>query len=170
MGRIISYGEIRSIVAQERASGKTIVFTSGGFDCFHAGHLKHLHDCASEYKNTCLFVAVAGDEMLRIKGPDRPFHNQLTRATAVANTDYADYVVINKDDKFDGRTHGRILKLLRPDIWILPKGSFFFAVKKIVAENLGIRIRMCRRKPPPGLDGISTSRIIEDWRTLLGAP
>lgn len=171
MGEVIQYSKIRDIVARERSRGKKIVFTSGGFDCLHAGHLKHLEFCANYYKNTALFVAIASDKTLRLyKGPERPCHGQRVRAAAVADTEYANYVVINTDDKFDGKTHRRILEILEPDVWIMPKGHFY-ATKRIVASNLGIKVKTCERHAPRGLAGISTSRIIDEWRTALrGTP
>ena len=91
----------------------SVVFTSGVFDLFHAGHLQYLH--AAKLLGGSLMVGVNSDNSARklAKGPSRPFNNAEDRAELIASLRCVDGVII-----FDEDTPHQILKELQPDIFV----------------------------------------------------
>jgi rfaE bifunctional protein nucleotidyltransferase chain/domain len=93
-----------------RAQHKTLVWTNGCFDLFHAGHLYSLQ--MAKALGDVLVVGVNSDRTARqLKGPDRPFAPAEQRAQIVAGLDCVDYVII-----FDEATPAPLLARLQPDI------------------------------------------------------
>ena len=76
--KIFSLNELLPKITDLTAKGKTIGFTNGCFDMFHAGHACLLQsikeDLPDDYE---LVVGVNGDESVKKnKGPDRPIISQ----------------------------------------------------------------------------------------------
>ncbi len=139
-----------------RFKGQSIAFTNGCFDIFHAGHADYLARAAD--LATVLIVGLNTDKSVqRLKGSERPVHNQHGRGIVLASLSFVDAVVL-----FDEDTPEQIIKLIQPDV--LVKGSDYkpeeIAGADIVKKNDGKVYTL------PLLEGYATSDIIEKVKTF----
>jgi D-beta-D-heptose 7-phosphate kinase/D-beta-D-heptose 1-phosphate adenosyltransferase len=146
--------ELKTLVDENKKSGKKIVFTNGCFDLLHRGHL-HLLREAKKY-GEILIVAVNSDSSVRkIKGPNRPIFSEEERVELIASLEMVNYVVVFVDgDPYN------VIKKLKPDI--LVKGGDWSqgeVVGRDIVEGSGGKLAII-----PLLQGYSTTNIIERIR------
>lgn len=91
--KVRTLDELGQIIAQLRASGKTVVQAHGTFDLLHLGHVRHLE--AARKLGDVLVVTVTADRFVN-KGPGRPVFSAELRAEMLATLEYADWVAINE--------------------------------------------------------------------------
>lgn len=110
-GRFVpDHGELARIVAAEKAAGKRVVFTNGGFEILHVGHVRSLSDARS--RGDLLLVAVNSDASIRRnKGPGRPVVPAAERVEVLCALACVDLVTVFDDPTVDG-----LLRLLRPRV------------------------------------------------------
>ena len=152
--KIFNLEELEKQVKRCRLKNKKIVFTNGVFDILHEGHISSLSEAATF--GDFLIVAVNADASVRrLKGPERPVHNEQSRALLLASLVMTDAVIIFGED-----TPQHLIKTLLPDV--LVKGGDYsidqIAGAKEVLDNGG-EVKLARI-----IEGISTSRIIEKMR------
>ncbi len=93
-----------------RRAGRRIVFTNGGFDILHVGHVRSLNDARS--RGDHLVVAVNSDRaILASKGSGRPIFPAEERVEVLSALACVDSIIV-----FDDPTADRIIERLRPDI------------------------------------------------------
>lgn len=110
MGRVVNDVELATLVAADRAAGRTVAFANGCFDLLHVGHVRYLE--AAKREADRLVVAVNADASVRgLKGPGQPVMPDAARAELVAALRAVDYVVL-----FNDATVERLLLLLTPDV------------------------------------------------------
>lgn len=107
MGKLIRLEDLQTLRETE---GKSIVWTNGVFDLFHAGHVLSLR--AAKLLGDVLVVGINSDASAASLKPGRPIIPEYDRATIVASLSCVDHVII-----FDERDPTRCLDLLRPDIF-----------------------------------------------------
>lgn len=101
-----------TLLATERASGRSIVFTNGVFDILHAGHVQFLRQAKA--LGDVLIVGVNSDSSARrLKGANRPITNERDRIALVAALDMVDHVVLFTED-----TPTELIRTLRPHIHV----------------------------------------------------
>ena len=146
--------DARSLVAELRALGKTIVFTNGVFDLMHPGHLRYLR--AARALGDALIVGVNSDRSTRAnKGPERPITPEDERSELLAALACVDGTVI-----FDEETPHDLIAALQPDV--LVKGADWAEdaiVGRDIVEARGGRVVRINIEP-----GYSTTRIVERIR------
>lgn len=99
------------IVKNRRERGERAVFTNGGFDLLHVGHIRSLQD--ARLRADYLIVGINDDaSVARAKGPDRPIYPALERAEMLLALEAVDYVIVFSDDTVDP-----ILEAVRPEIY-----------------------------------------------------
>jgi D-glycero-beta-D-manno-heptose 1-phosphate adenylyltransferase len=111
MGQIVDTLEkLETIIEQEKAGGKKIVFGNGCFDLLHVGHVRYLK--GAKALGDILIVAVNDDTSLTGLGKRK---NVVTpakeRAEIIAALDAVDYVIL-----FSESTVENLLRALQPDI------------------------------------------------------
>ena len=140
----------------ERMNGRTIVFTNGGFDILHAGHVQFLRQARA--LGDVLVVGINSDgSVRRRKGAGRPINSERDRCSLVAALDMVDHVII-----FDEDTPSDLIRLLRPSIHV--KGGDYADESLPEAEavrEVGGRIVIL-----PLAGTLSTSDVIERIRDL----
>jgi rfaE bifunctional protein nucleotidyltransferase chain/domain len=149
--KIIDYDQIKNIVDQLKADGKTIVFTNGCFDILHVGHVRYLQ--AARELGDCLILGLNSDQSVRIlKGPTRPINNQDDRAEVLSALSAVDYVVI-----FEEPTAENLIAQIKPAIYV--KGGDYnikdLPESAIVSQYGGQTILI------PEVPGKSSSNIIK---------
>ena len=133
--KIVSQQKLKSLVADHKKRGQTVVFTNGCFDILHVGHVRYLE--AARQRGDILIVAVNSDASLRsLKGPGRPILDEAARARLVAALRAVDYVVL-----FSEPTVASLLRDLLPDVHA--KGTDYSAdtvPERAIAKSLGIKV------------------------------
>lgn len=137
-----------------------IIFTNGCFDLLHPGHVRTLCFCDDLRKadESALVVAINSDSSVRrLKGPDRPIVDEMSRAVMLAALLFVDQVVI-----FDETTPRELIDVLRPDVIV--KGGDYEG-KQIIGGDVAA-VTMCA----PYVDGWSTSSIVRKIQGLKFSP
>jgi rfaE bifunctional protein nucleotidyltransferase chain/domain len=133
--KVLALDDLRTCIADARATGTRIVFANGCFDTLHVGHIRYLQGAKEE--GDILVVGVNSDESVRkLKGPGRPVLDEQARAQLVAALRPVDYVILFSDPNVE-----RLLDMLRPDVHA--KGTDYTAdtvPERAVARHLGIRV------------------------------
>ena len=133
--KIVSQQKLKSLVADHKKRGQTVVFANGCFDIVHVGHVRYLE--AARQKGDVLVVAINSDGSVRdLKGPGRPILGEAVRAKLVAALRAVDYVVI-----FNEQSVASLLRDLLPDVHA--KGTDYSAdtvPERAIATQLGIQI------------------------------
>jgi rfaE bifunctional protein nucleotidyltransferase chain/domain len=97
---------------EQRARGRTVVFTNGVFDLVHAGHVAYL--AWARAQGAALLVGLNTDASVRaLKGPERPIVPFADRAAVVGGLRSVDAVV-----GFAERTPETLLDRVRPDVHV----------------------------------------------------
>lgn len=137
-----------------RASGMTVVATSGCFDLLHAGHVASLE--AARALGDLLVVCLNSDASVRrLKGPGRPLVPAADRQRVLESLACVDAVVC-----FDDETPARALERLRPHVFV--KGGDYGGAP--LPEEAVLRGWGGRAVIVPYLDGRSTTAIVQEVR------
>ena len=89
-----------------------VVFTNGCFDILHLGHMDYLSKAADLGER--LIIGVNTDASVsKIKGPNRPIIEEVTRLTKLASFAFVDGVIL-----FDEETPMELIKSVRPDVLV----------------------------------------------------
>lgn len=151
MGKVVTRDELVSVCGEERAAGRTVVFTNGCFDILHRGHAQYLSEAKG--LGDVLVVGVNTDRSVReLKGASRPVVPEDDRAHLVAALRSVDYVCL-----FDEETPYELIAALSPEI--LVKGAGYTRdtiVGADLVESRGGRVVAVAEMP-----GRSTRSIIE---------
>ena len=141
-------------VNEQRAAGRTIVFTNGVFDLLHPGHVRYLRRARD--LGDALLVGVNSDRSVRAnKGPDRPLTPEAERVEILESLECVDGVVI-----FDEDTPHELVAALQPDV--LVKGADW-AEDAIVGRDI-VEGRGGRVVRVPIERGHSTTTIVDRIR------
>lgn len=108
---LVKRDEIKSLIDNIHAEGKTVVTTNGCFDILHVGHVRYLEKTKSfaDY----LIVLLNSDKSVKsIKGPSRPINNENDRAEILSALRCVDYVVL-----FDEDSPRNLLDEMKPDVY-----------------------------------------------------
>jgi D-beta-D-heptose 7-phosphate kinase/D-beta-D-heptose 1-phosphate adenosyltransferase len=152
--KIRTLSELKLLVSQLQAQGKTVVFTNGCFDLLHRGHIKFLEE--SRRRGDVLVVAVDSDASVRqVKGEGRPVIGERDRLRILAALAAVDYVTLFASDQLP-----ELLAALKPDI--LTKGSNYPEAQVAGRETVtsyGGRVALV-----PVTDAVSVSDLINRIR------
>ena len=97
--KIVDRTTAANVVAELRASGRTLVFTNGCFDLLHPGHVDLLN--RARKLGDALMVALNTDASVRrLKGPGRPFLDERARSLMIAAFEAVDWVVFFDEGVF----------------------------------------------------------------------
>lgn len=149
--KIYTLENLKKQVAAWRVNNKTIAFSNGCFDILHEGHIFSLNQAASEAD--ILIIGVNSDQSVkRLKGPERPINNQISRSIMLSNLAVVDAVVVFEED-----TPLALIQSLMPDV-IVKGGDYtidqIVGSKEVIANGGRVVIN-------PIVEGFSTTGIIE---------
>ena len=103
-----------------KESQEKIVFTNGCFDILHLGHIDYLSK-AADLGNRLIIGVNTDASVSKIKGPNRPIIEEVTRLTKLASLVFVDAVVL-----FDEETPIELIKSLSPDV-LVKGGDYTFS-------------------------------------------
>ena len=134
-----------------KEENKKIVFTNGCFDLIHLGHIEVIARSAD--LGDILIIGVNTDNSIkRLKGPNRPIVEEISRAKQLAALEFVDAVVL-----FDQDTPIDLIKMINPNI--ITKGGDYNTDQvignDIVTQNDGEVVII------PLTQGYSTTSILE---------
>jgi D-beta-D-heptose 7-phosphate kinase/D-beta-D-heptose 1-phosphate adenosyltransferase len=110
--RVLSFGDLKSVVGSYRAQNKKIVFTNGCFDLLHIGHVTYLEEARA--LGDILIVGVNSDASVsKLKGPSRPLQSESDRSRILAALKAVDHTVI-----FSEETPLNLIKEIKPDVLV----------------------------------------------------
>ncbi len=147
--KILTWEAISERRQQWKQEGKKVVFTNGCFDILHYGHLHYLAQ-AKDLGDILIVGANSQESITRLKGPNRPIQDELTRYHLLASLMFVDVVTVFAED-----TPLELIKIIQPDI--LVKGGDWKA-EQIVGSDIvlagGGEVRSL-----PFVEGYSTTNI-----------
>lgn len=134
-----------------KKENKKIVFTNGCFDLIHLGHIEVIARSAD--LGDILIIGVNTDNSIkRLKGPNRPIVEEISRAKQLAALEFVDAVVF-----FDEDTPIDLIKVINPNV--ITKGGDYNTDQvignDIVIQNDGEVVII------PLTQGYSTTSILE---------
>lgn len=133
---------------------RIIVLAGGCFDVLHPGHVIFLK--SARKAGDKLVVLLESDEKVRkIKGINRPVHNQKERAFVLKALKFVDSVVLLPFVETDEEYEAQVLKI-KPDIIAVTKGMPDNYHKIRMAKKIGAKLKYVTRI----IGKHSTSRIL----------
>lgn len=141
--------EIRQTVAAWKKAGQKVVFTNGCFDLLHYGHIHYLAD-ARDLGDRLVIGLNSAASVRRLKGPNRPINDEITREHLLAALECVDAVVVFEEDTPYG-----LIEAVQPDI--LVKGGDW-KPEQIVGSDLVLANGGLVRSLPY-VDGYSTTNL-----------
>ena len=155
--KIINRAEAVQLVTDWRQQGQRVVFTNGCFDLLHLGHVDYLEKARA--LGDKLIVGLNTDASVsRLKGPDRPLQDEMSRARIMASLLFIDAVVL-----FEEETPYELIKEVQPDI--LVKGDDY-AIQNIAGHDLVLE-KGGEVKTIQLVKGYSTSGIVDKIKRQL---
>lgn len=114
---MLGWDEAAEQVKRWKARGLKVGFTNGCFDILHAGHVTYLN----EARGLCdrLIMGLNSDSSVRVlKGPERPVHDEQSRAAVLGALASIDMVVLfGAKEEGEDNTASALIKALQPDIY-----------------------------------------------------
>lgn len=130
----ITSQQMREIRDQMVAEGRTLVFTNGGFDILHPGHVRYLGFAREQ--GDALVVGLNSDASVRRgKGPKRPINSEEDRAEVLLGLKAVDYIVVFDEDE----PRDLIAKIL-PAVLVKGKDWAHYVSGRDVVEANGGRV------------------------------
>jgi len=139
-----------------RAEGRSVVWTNGCFDLFHAGHARSL--AAAKALGDVLVVGLNADVSVQaLKGEGRPLVPERQRAALLSALACVDHVLL-----FAGKRCTPELAAVQPDVYAQGSDYTLETIdqdERAAVEGAGGRIAFL-----PMVDGVSTSLILKKIR------
>ncbi len=117
---------------------RKIVLVGGVFDILHYGHIHFLK--RAKKLGDYLIVALESDKNVkRLKGNNRPFHNQKQRKEILEGLSFVDQVIVLKDRMTDA-DYERLVISTSPNIIAVTEGDKMLEKKKSHAKRVGAKV------------------------------
>ena len=156
MDKVRLLGEVAAEREVWRREGKTVVWTNGCFDLFHAGHARALAD--AKRHGDILVVGLNSDRSVcGLKGEGRPLCSEADRAAMLSALEAVDRVVV-----FDSQRCDRELAALAPDVWV--KSGDYSEESLDPAERGAVLAGGGRIEIVPLVEGLSTTLLVKKIR------
>ena len=139
-----------------KARGLKVGFTNGCFDILHYGHVSYLNNTREHCDR--LVMGLNNDASISIlKGPERPIHDEHSRAAVLAALGSIDMVVMfGAEKQGDDNTAIKLIETLKPDIYF--KGGDY--TEDQIPEAPAVRKGGGEVKVMPVYEGHSTTNSI----------
>lgn len=162
---VSSWSEAEEEVRRWRARGLKVGFTNGCFDILHFGHVSYLNEARSRCDH--LVVGLNSDSSVRVlKGPERPVHDETSRAGVLAALGSVDMVVLfGAEQEGQDNTACKLLDRIQPDIYF--KGGDYTIDQ--IPEAPGVLRNGGKVEVMPVYEGHSTTASIAKARTKSAA-
>lgn len=139
-----------------RREGKTVVWTNGCFDLFHAGHVRAL-DTAAGFGDVLIVGLNSDASIRRLKGEGRPICDENDRAEVLSALEAVTRVLV-----FDSVRCDRELAALKPEVWT--KSGDYTPESLDPAEREAVLSNGGRIEITPLIPGVSTTLLVKKIR------
>lgn len=150
----MDWAAARTAARNWQSAGLRVVFTNGCFDILHYGHVHYLA-AARDLGDRLVIGLNSAASVRRLKGPNRPIHDEMTRQHLLAALAFVDVVVVFEED-----TPLTLIETLQPDV--LVKGGDWQPAD-IVGSDL-VLARGGEVRSLPYIEGYSTTAVEEKIR------
>ncbi len=148
--KLMTQAKLINQVKKWRQNNEKILFANGCFDLLHDGHIDLIKQARATAPNAKLIIGLNSDKSVRLlKGPTRPFNNQLLRADILGGLSEVSAICI-----FDDETPLNLVAAIRPDILI--KGKDYEGREVVGSDHAGA-VFLADLKP-----GFSSTAIINN--------
>ena len=150
------WAEAAETIQRWKARGLKVGFTNGCFDILHFGHVSYLNNARDHCDR--LVLGLNSDSSVKIlKGPERPVHDEHSRAAVLAALGSIDMVVMfGARETGDDNTAIKLLETLKPDIYF--KGGDY--TEEQIPESPTVRAYGGEVNVMPVYEGHSTTNSI----------
>lgn len=133
---------------------KKVVLVGGCFDILHYGHIHFLKK--AKLLGNYLIVALESDKNVkRLKGKERPIHNQIQRQEILESLDFVDEVIVLKDEMAD-KDYLELVQKIRPFVIATTAGDSMIEKKTNHAKTVGAKVIEIEN-----IEALSTTKIIK---------
>jgi D-beta-D-heptose 7-phosphate kinase/D-beta-D-heptose 1-phosphate adenosyltransferase len=162
---LVGYNDLKRI--REDNKDKKVGFCSGCFDILHSGHITFFRQCKE--LGDILVVGLGPDKIIReLKGQDRPINPENNRAYLLSAIQDVDHIILADESLAPGKIHfTNLLEKLNPNIFVLNDDDSALKEKKILADRLGIDLKLVSRTVPDYLEKTSSTEIINKIRKII---
>ena len=153
-GKLIRDASLNRTLSQWRFRDDKIVFTNGCLDVLHLGHL-HLLAKASDLGQRLIVGLNSDSSVEKLKGNDRPIHNEEARALMLASFSFVHVVAV-----FEEETPYELIKVVQPDV--LVKGGDYRPGEIVgadIVEAKGGRVEVVEL-----IEGYSTTELLQKMK------
>lgn len=157
MSKIIKLQQAKAQIVKFHKSNKSIVLVGGCFDILHIGHI-HFFKRAKKMGNILVVLLESDEKVKKLKGSNRPFHNQQARAEILASLQYVDSIILLPTLKKDSEYNALIFDL-KPDIVAVTENDPLLDKKEKQIQSIGGSVKII-----PYRKTLSTSKLAQ----LLG--
>lgn len=153
---IKDYTQLEKMIEAHRTLGKKIICTIGSWDMLHIGHMRYLNRAKKE--GNILVVGADSDKGIKLykKSDLRPIIPEDERMEMLAYQDCIDYVTLVDDVNSKGAWKYKLLKVIRPDIFVAVKDSYPDKQVKEIEQYSGKVLLLSRQA-----EKTSSTKIIE---------
>lgn len=132
------------------------VLVGGCFDVIHIGHVKFLKKAKSFGDN--LIILLESDENIkRLKGNSRPFHNQKERKEILESLKFVDKVIV-LPNIVNHESYNKIIKKIKPEVIAITEGDSIKDKKLAQAKSVGAELKIIKK-----YKSHSTSKILNKF-------
>lgn len=114
--RVCDWDQAAEQVARWKARGLKIGFTNGCFDILHVGHVTYLNAARDACDRLIVGLNVDGS-IRRLKGANRPVHDEQARAAVLGALGSVDMVVLFGAQQDEQDQPGKLIAALQPDVF-----------------------------------------------------
>jgi len=119
------------------------VLVGGCFDVLHLGHIRFLKKAKS--LGNYLVVLLESDENIKkLKGVNRPFHNIKERREVLESIKHIDKVIVLPKHVND-KTYDNLIKKIRPDVIATTEGDLLINKKREQAKSVGAKLKIIKK-------------------------
>ncbi|MBI2593765.1 adenylyltransferase/cytidyltransferase family protein [Candidatus Daviesbacteria bacterium] len=144
MEKIVSIAKIAKIAKRLRADGKKIVLAGGCFDILHIGHVTFIEK-AKKSGDKLILLLEPDAAIKKLKGENRPFNNQKTRAKILSAIEFVDFVVL-LPKIFRTPDYNKLVENILPAVIAVTEGDINMAEKRLQAKKAGGIVKVVLKK------------------------
>jgi len=119
------------------------IIVGGCFDIVHIGHVKFLKR-AKSFGNYLIVLLESDENIKKLKGGNRPFHNIRERKEVLESLKSIDEVVILPKHVND-KTYDNLVKKIKPNVIATTEGDLLINKKREQAKSVGAKLKIIKK-------------------------
>lgn len=132
------------------------ILVGGCFDVLHIGHVKFLKR-AKSFGDYLIILLESDENIKRLKGKSRPFHNQKERKEILESLKFVDKVIV-LPNIVNHESYNKIIKKIKPEVIAITEGDPIKDKKLAQAKSVGAKLKIIKK-----YKSHSTSKILHKF-------